>query len=145
MTMAEKYTGTEVPNAVRFPRTPSNMQDNYQHQVSEKYPAAEEVSSSSTTERILPQFDKSTRQMLAMEELKMMYLDTFGREIPRAIAEPLLRDLREGTPAQYYRYAMEQTLLAPRPSWRYTLAIVARLKRTHCPVWEMDYRPHQEE
>ena len=142
MTMPKLYTGADV---LPFPRTPLNMQNNHQNQVTEKHQAAERVSSSTTTERTLPLSDKSTRQMLAMEELKMLYFDTIGREIPRAIAEPLLRDIREGTPAQYYRYAMEQTLLAPRPSWRYTLAIVARLKRTNCPVWEMDYRPHQED
>lgn len=142
MTMPKLYTGADV---LPFPRTPISKQNNHQKQVTEKHQAAEQGSSTSTTEQILPASDKSVRQMLAMEDLKSLYADTFGREMPRAIAEPLLRDIREGIPVQYYRYAMEQTLLAPRPSWRYTLAIVARLKRTKCPLWEMDYRSHQEE
>lgn len=87
--------------------------------------------SSTTTVRTLPVFDKETRQSLAMEQLKTQHEDVFGRPMPRSIAENVLRDLRSGTPAAYYRYAMDETLLAPRPSWRYTLAIVARLKRTN--------------
>lgn len=69
-----------------------------------------------------------------MEELKQMHEDAFGRPMPRSIAEGVLRDLRSGTPAAFYRYAIEETLLAPRPSWRYTLAIIARLKRTKADV-----------
>lgn len=86
--------------------------------------------SSTTTVRTLTVFDKETRVSLAMEDLKRMHEDAFDRSMPRSIAVAVLRDLRSGTPAGYYRYAIEETLLAPRPSWRYTLAIVARLKRT---------------
>lgn len=128
-------------NVREFPHTPSEVEKNqYQYQQEKYNPAVEAVSSSTTTMQKVPGFDKYARQNIAVEGLKKQFQDTFGREMPRAISEPLLRDIRSGTPAYYYRYAMEQTLMAPRPSWRYTLAIVARLKRTMATEEDMDYR-----
>lgn len=77
---------------------------------------------------------------MALERLKTEFLDTFAREMPRAIQQQVLRDLRDGIPSAYYSYALEQTLLAPRPSWRYTMAIVGRLIRTKAEERDMDYR-----
>lgn len=138
MTMPMQYTETNVRE---FPHTPSEREKQHNQYQQEKYKSGvEAVSSSTTTVQKQPGFDKYARQSMAMEGLKRIFQDTFGREMPRAISEPLLRDIRSGTPAYYYRYAMEETLMAPRPSWRYTLAIVARLKRTMATEEDMDYR-----
>lgn len=97
-------------------------------------------SSSSTTTTIEkpPYIDISTRQSLAVERLKATFYDCFGREMPRAIRTEILKNVRNGTPIYYYRYAIEQTALAPRPSWRYTMAIVQRLQRERADITSMD-------
>ena len=135
MTMPNHNSST---NVLSFPlREIEEDKHNYQ---SAEAPAAAAVSSSTTTVRKVPVIDKFARQSLAMEQLKTEFYDSFGREMPRAICEQVLRDIRTGTPSYYYSYAIEQTLYAPRPSWRYTLAIVARLKRTMASEDDMDYR-----
>lgn len=137
MTMPMQYTDTNVRD---FPRNPEKVKNEHYNDNEQQTAAAEPVSSSTTTVRKPPYFDKLARQSMAMERLKKEFFDTFDRPMPRAIAEQVLRDLRTGTPSAYYSYAMEQTILAPRPSWRYTMAIVARLQRTMADVDDMDFR-----
>lgn len=97
-------------------------------------------SSTTTTVEKPPYIDSYTRQTLAVERLKETYYDCFGREMPRIIKAEILRNVRNGTPIYYYRYAIEQTAFAPRPSWRYTMAIVQRLQRERADVDTMDSR-----
>jgi hypothetical protein len=68
------------------------------------------------------------------ELLRLQYADVIGAPMPPATLRRLLLDLIEGTPWQYYEYALEQTELAPRPSWRYAMAIVSRVKAEAVPV-----------
>ena len=134
MTMPMKNSSTNVR-----PYPYMSVQNNHNNQRSGEAPAAAS-SSTTTTVPTLPIPDKFARQSMAMERLKVEFYDAFGRDMPRAIAQQVLRDIRAGIPAAYYSYAIEQTIYAPRPSWRYTMAIVARLQRTMATEDDMDYR-----
>lgn len=139
--MTSPETARET-NVRIFPKQYNNNNDNEQ---SGEGVAAGGVSSSTTTVQKLPVFDKFTRQSIAFEEIKLLFNDSFGRPMPRAIAEQVLRAIRGGTPAYYFRYAIEETMLAPRPSWRYTMAIVGRLEREQATKEDMYYRPGRDE
>lgn len=69
-----------------------------------------------------------------VEELRQLYEATMGAAMTPAILRQLLLSVTRGTPWQYYEYALEETALAPRPSWRYTLAIVSRLISEQAPA-----------
>lgn len=140
MAIPMQYRDTNVRSFPLHPRFEKEKQQNHHQQHQQVEPAVEDVSSSTTTMQIPPYFDKETRQMMAMERLKNEFQDTFNYAMPRAIAAQVLKDIRSGLPAAFYTYAMSETLLAPRPSWRYTMAIIARLKRTRATVEDMDYR-----
>lgn len=135
MTMPKPYSRTNV--LLFAEETKNNLHHNQQ---SVAAGVAAPVSSSTTTMQTLPSFDRFARQNMALERLKTEFADAFGREMPRAIAQQVLRDLRSGTPAAYYSYAIAQTMYAPRPSWRYTMAIMARLQRTMASEDDMDFR-----
>lgn len=66
--------------------------------------------------------------------LRDKYSEVIGREMPLAQLRQLLLALISGTPWQYYDYALDETALAPAPSWRYTVAIVNRLTAQAVPV-----------
>lgn len=71
---------------------------------------------------------------MGLESIRADYLDILGRPLPRFTERQLLADLTENeTPCIYYRYALQEAASAPMPSWRYVLAIVARLKRQQVP------------
>ena len=67
------------------------------------------------------------------EKLRLLYEESIGRQMTGAILRQLLLSLIEGTPAEYYQYALEETACAPLPSWRYTMAIVKRLQAQRVP------------
>lgn len=67
------------------------------------------------------------------EEILRDHQDILARPMPQFTQRQLLADLEAGTPGIYYRYALQETASAPMPSWRYVLAIVARLKRQQIP------------
>lgn len=70
---------------------------------------------------------------ISFEEILRDHQDILSRPMPQFTQRQLLADLEAGTPGIYYRYALQETAFAPAPSWRYTLAIVARLKRQQIP------------
>ena len=70
---------------------------------------------------------------ISVEALRKEFSEIFNRPMPRFTEAQLVADLEAGTPSIYYRYALAETVNAPQPSWRYTLAIVARLKRQQVP------------
>lgn len=70
---------------------------------------------------------------ISLQTIEDLYRDAFGRPMPPYTAKMLHADLLTGTPMCYYRYAIEEAVSAPFPSWRYVLAIVARLKREKVP------------
>lgn len=74
-----------------------------------------------------------TLHEMAIDGLRQDHMDILGRPMPRFTEAQLLRDLELGTPSVYYRYALSEAASAPMPSWRYVLAIVARLKRQQIP------------
>ena len=70
---------------------------------------------------------------ITFEEILRDHSDILARPMPQFTQRQLLADLEAGTPGIYYRYALQETASAPMPSWRYVLAIVARLKRQQIP------------
>ena len=70
---------------------------------------------------------------LSVENLRQLYADCIGSPMPMAIHRRVLLELQDGAPFEYYRYALEEAAAAPRPSWRYVQAIVARLYREQVP------------
>jgi len=72
-----------------------------------------------------------------MSEFREMYRDAIGREMPRFIETDLLSRLISGAVSAIdVQYAFEETAAAPRPSWRYTCAILTRLAREKPLPWE---------
>lgn len=63
----------------------------------------------------------------AVEGLRQLYQDAIGQPMSAICERALRADLEAGTPYIFYHYALEETAFAPRPSWRYTQAIVRRL------------------
>ncbi len=117
---------TRQTNVRRFPQTPSEE--------NERSTTTSSTSSSSTT-------TVENCQNLEFLRIQDQYFDTFGLTMSRAISTVVLRDLRAGIPGYYYLYAIEQTAWAPNPSWRYTMAIMARLKQDEATKSTMNQRP----
>ena len=94
------------------------------------------TSSSSTRARAYAReatLAEKTMAQMSAESIRALYYDVLGRPMPRATERQLLQALEMGTPAQYFTYALEEAANAPMPSWRYALAIVARLKAQQVP------------
>jgi len=108
-----------------------------EYQENNKRTTTTTVSSSSTRVRAYAreEADLSTRALIemAVDHLRQDHMDVLGRPMPRFTEQQLLADLERGTPSLYYRYALSEAAIAPMPSWRYVLAIVARLKRQQIP------------
>lgn len=64
---------------------------------------------------------------VAVEGLREIYQAAIGQPMTEICERALRRDLEKGVPYIYYHYALEETAFAPRPSWRYAMAIVRRL------------------
>lgn len=62
-----------------------------------------------------------------VECIRQLYLDAIGQPMSEICERRLRRELENGIPYLYFHYALEETAFAPRPSWRYTMAIVQRL------------------
>lgn len=96
-----------------------------------------ETSSSSTrvrTHACARDLAAETILQLSLESIRTDFQDIMGRPLPRFTERQLQQDLQENeTPPIYYRYALREAASAPLPSWRYVLAIVARLKRQQVP------------
>lgn len=70
---------------------------------------------------------RETEINVAVEGLRELYQDAIGQPMTAICERALRRSLEAGTPYVFYHYALEETAFAPRPSWRYTEAIVRRL------------------
>lgn len=75
---------------------------------------------------------------VCVDDLREVYLDSVGSNMSEQCERYLRKQLARGVPYLYYLYALQETGFAPRPSWRYTEAIVCRLTREH--VSEDDLR-----
>ena len=89
-------------------------------------------SSSTTTVEFCQEKEMIVRNRA--EQLRTKYSEVMGREMPPAVLRQLLLALLDGTPWQYYDYALDETVYAPAPSWRYVAAIVSRLTAQAVPV-----------
>lgn len=89
------------------------------------------MTSSSTTTTTTTASSSSLQSLKTkyIAEIKAAYSDAIGRSMPNSLVRDVERDLDTGTPGYYYLYALEQTAMAPRPSWHYTMAIIRRLYR----------------
>lgn len=63
------------------------------------------------------------------EAIRELHMENFGRKMPPSIHRKVLQDLIDGTPYEYYAYAIGQAAMAPFPSWRYVEAVMGRLIR----------------
>ena len=91
------------------------------------------TSSSSTRARAREELVNNTLAHMSFDMILRDHQDILGRPMPNFTQRQLLADLESGTPGTYYTYALSETAAAPQPSWRYVLAIVARLKRQQIP------------
>ena len=74
-----------------------------------------------------------------VDDLRDAYLDAIGSEMSERCEHFLRGELARGVPYEYYLYALDETAYAPRPSWRYTAAIVRRLMCTHASVDDLRF------
>lgn len=75
---------------------------------------------------------------VCVADLQEAYADSIGSAMSEQCERYLRKQLARGVPYLYYLYALQETGFAPRPSWRYTEAIVCRLMRER--VSEEDLR-----
>lgn len=124
MTMPQLDRHTDVPTSTTVPSRSDTT-------------TTTETSSSSTRVRAYAcarDLAAETLLQMNLESIRTDFLDIMGRPLPRFTERQLQQDLQENdTPAIYYRYALREAASAPMPSWRYVLAIVARLKRQQVP------------
>ena len=98
------------------------------------------ASSSSTRARAYAREDaERTLRNMALEHIRKNHQDILGRPMPAYTEARLIEDLEAGTPGIYYQYALQEAAGAPYPSWRYVMAIVARLKRQQVPEEDLLY------
>lgn len=135
MTMPVQYIGTDVPSDTqpdsssvrKFPQTPLKKTN--------KVSTTTEYSVlSTTTVQNCQELTNDPMLRNHAELIRQQYEETIGKQMPMSFLRQLLRDLIAGTPWQYYEYALEETAYAPQPSWRYTMAIVNRLRSCCTPI-----------
>lgn len=69
-----------------------------------------------------------------MDIIKEAFQDAMNRPMPQSIANYVKSEILLGNmDVSDLCYALAETAMAPRPSWRYTMAIMNRLKR-ECPL-----------
>ena len=66
---------------------------------------------------------------IQMQEISSQYYECLLTPMPSFVARRVLMELQEGVPSSYFMYALEEAAMAPRPSWKYAIAIVRRLVR----------------
>lgn len=66
---------------------------------------------------------------IALQDLAELYKLAIGSSMPELARQYAYRELMRGVPGAYFTYALQEAAFAPRPSWRYAMAIVARLCR----------------
>lgn len=78
----------------------------------------------------------SSRIVIQLESLKELYYDAMQRPAPSFITREIEMDLQRDSELMYayYAYALRETAMAPRPSWKYTQAIMGRLIREKTPL-----------
>lgn len=113
-------------NICSFPPTPPKKENqNYERRTSS--------TSTSTTTTTTEKNSQDLVIQVKCEDIRQLYTDCIGSPMPMAIHRRVLLALHEGTPYEYFSYALSEAAIAPKPSWRYVMAIVARLHREAVP------------
>lgn len=101
----------------------------------------ESKTTTTTTTSTTSSTSSSTRSISSvtrdMEIIKNEFRDAIGFSMPQSIAYWVQSELLQNhLDSSDVLYALHETAMAPRPSWRYTMAIVRRLQK-ECPLpWD---------
>lgn len=101
-----------------FPQTPVTPENEKQEQ---------EASTSSTTTRARAREGAELR--VWMDDIARYYRDTLGCVMPPMAKRDVEAAIEAGLEPQLVIIALDETALAPRPSWAYARAILRRLLR----------------
>lgn len=104
------------------------MEHNYNQNRTRTTTTTTTTSSSSSSSNVRARTREGAELNVLVESVRELYQDAIGQPMSPICEKSLRSDLATGTPYIYYHYALVETAYAPRPSWRYTLTIVARLK-----------------
>lgn len=73
--------------------------------------------------------------LMDLESIKRAYHDCLSLTMPEHIENQVKYWLEENVfPPEYIIYALQEASMAPRPSWKYAMAIIRRLSNEHYPV-----------
>lgn len=91
------------------------------------------TSSTSTTKYYHGRNSNDT--IMELETIKLRYHNCLGATMPKHLSDQVLGWLKGNTiPAEYFLYGLQEAAYAPRPSWRYVMAVVRRLASEKYPV-----------
>lgn len=66
--------------------------------------------------------------LMDLEVIKHRYYECLGMQMPGHIVQQVHGWLEAGyMPTEYFLYGLQEAAMAPRPSWRYAMAVVRRL------------------
>ena len=102
-----------------FPQTP----------VTPENEEREEARSSSTTTRACAHARESVEMRVWMDDIARYYRETLGCVMPPMAKRDATAAIEAGLEPQLVIIALDETALAPRPSWAYARAILRRLLR----------------
>lgn len=78
---------------------------------------------------------KHDENLMDLESIKRMYHDCLSLTMPGHIENQVAYWLETNfVPPEYVMYALQEASMAPRPSWKYALAIIRRLGNEKYPV-----------
>lgn len=98
------------------------------------YHLAPQLSSSTTTTSTTSSMNTSD-VVMDLETIKLRYHNCLGMAMPKHLQDQVRGWLEGNTiPAEYFLYGLQEAAYAPRPSWRYAMAVVRRLADEHYPV-----------
>lgn len=84
---------------------------------------------STTTKKTITRYDMSL--------IETEYRDAIGHTMPQSIANWVQSEILLGhMDTEDILYALHETAMAPRPSWRYAMAIIRRLQKESPLPWE---------
>lgn len=73
--------------------------------------------------------------LMDVELIKKRYYDCLGTTMPEYLASQVHGYLQGNTiPCEYFLFGLQEAATAPRPSWRYAMAVVRRLAQERYPV-----------
>lgn len=110
---------TAVKKITPFPQTPIPENENQE----------QEARTSSTTTRACAHARESVEMRVWMDDIARYYRETLGCVMPPMAKRDVTAAIEAGLEPQLVMTALDETALAPRPSWAYARAILRRLLR----------------